>query len=104
MLHLRFPTKKRLFLCFVTRVLGLCFLQNKAVPEVTPLHIAAATGNVDVIKLLLPLCDVNRQDQWGFSALHYATVARKTEAVHLLLSNGASASLASKVAIVQRCD
>eukprot|EP00981_Chlorochromonas_danica_P011578 scaffold4103_cov248-Ochromonas_danica.AAC.15 len=37
---------------------------NRAIPNLTALHIAACTGNVDVIKLLLSHCDVDKQDQF----------------------------------------
>jgi ankyrin repeat protein len=89
------------------------------VPQVTTIHIAARRGNVDLIKLLLPHVDVNIADQvcslyrsrlkvlmnnvnilslqWGFTALHYAAVARNKDAVFCLLSNGASAIITSKV-------
>lgn len=37
--------------------------------------------------------------QWGFTALHYATVARSKEVVLFLLANGASAITLSKVSL-----
>ena len=37
--------------------------------------------------------------QWGFTALHYATVARSKDVVLFLLANGASAITLSKVSL-----
>ena len=61
--------------------------------QVSALHIAVRAGHVDIVKLLIVHGDVNRPDQWGFSPLHYATIARNKEIVNILLSNGASATL-----------
>jgi hypothetical protein len=70
--------------------------QGKVIPQLTALHIAARAGNLEMIKLLTPQCDPNRQDQWGFTPIHYATIARNKEIVSYLLSNGASATIESK--------
>ncbi len=67
------------------------------IPQVTPLHIAVKTGNLELIKLLLPNSNINKADQYGFTPLHYATVGRKKEVVMLLLSEGASVAAESKV-------
>lgn len=40
--------------------------------------------------------------QWGFTPLHYATVSRKKEAINMLLSAGASASIAAKSGLTAR--
>jgi hypothetical protein len=69
---------------------------TKAIPQITALHIAVRAGHVDIIKILVMHGDVNRQDQWGFSPLHYATIARNKEVVSLLLNNSASATIVSK--------
>ena len=70
---------------------------TKAIPQITSLHIAVRAGQLDVVKLLMMHGDVNRQDQWGFSPLHYATIARNKVIVSLLLNNSASAVLKSKL-------
>ena len=70
--------------------------QGKVIPQLTALHIAARAGNIEMVKLLTHQCDPNRQDQWGFTAIHYATIARNKEIVSYLLSNGASATIESK--------
>ena len=70
---------------------------SKAIPQVSALHIAVRAGHVDIVKLLIVHGDVNRPDQWGFSPLHYATIARNKEIVNILLGNGASATLESKL-------
>ncbi len=69
---------------------------TKAIPQITALHIAVRAGQLDVVKLLILHGDVNRQDQWGFTPLHYATISRNKVIVSLLLNNGGSALLASK--------
>lgn len=70
--------------------------KSMAIPRVTPLHIACRVGDLDLVKLLLPHADINIQDQWGFTPLHYAVVARKKDVVLHLLSNGASSIITSK--------
>ena len=40
--------------------------------------------------------DVNVQDQWGFSPLHYATFHRQKKIIQLLLSHGAICNIKSK--------
>mmetsp|Transcript_16954 Transcript_16954/g.28730 ORF Transcript_16954/g.28730 Transcript_16954/m.28730 type:complete len:250 (-) Transcript_16954:411-1160(-) len=70
--------------------------KSQVLPQVTPLHIAARYGHLEIVKLLSTYCDVNLQDQWGFTAIHYATVSRSKDVVLYLLGNGASAVLASK--------
>lgn len=42
---------------------------------------------------------ITSMKQWGFTALHYATVARSKEVVLFLLANGASAITLSKVSL-----
>lgn len=70
--------------------------KSSVVPRVTPLHIACRFGHIDIVKQLLPYADTNKQDQWGFTPLHYATVTRNKDLVLLLLSMGAGATIASK--------
>jgi hypothetical protein len=67
-----------------------------AVPKMTPIHIAARMNHAEVIKMLGVNGDVNRQDQWGFTPLHYATVNRNKQSVAVLLESGALVMLASK--------
>lgn len=42
---------------------------------------------------------ITSMKQWGFTALHYATVARSKDVVMFLLANGASAITLSKVSM-----
>ena len=70
--------------------------QGKVLPQLTALHIAVRAGNLEMVKLLAHHGDANRQDQWGFTPIHYATIARNKDIVAYLLSNGASATLASR--------
>lgn len=71
-------------------------MESNAVPQTTPLHIACRTGNIELVKLLMPHCNINRPDQLGFTPLHYATVARQKDLVLFLLDQGASAAATSK--------
>lgn len=41
--------------------------------------------------------DINQQDQWGFTPLHFAVFARRKDCVEAFLSAGASVITASKV-------
>ena len=70
--------------------------QGKVLPQLTALHVAVRAGNMEMVKLLAHHGDCNRQDQWGFTPIHYATIARNKEIVAYLLSNGASATVESK--------
>jgi hypothetical protein len=70
--------------------------QGKVIPQLTALHIAVRAGNLEMVKLLTHQCDPNRQDQWGFTPIHYATISRNKDIVAYLLSNGASATIESK--------
>ena len=64
-------------------------------PRMTPIHIAARMSHCEIIKLLAVTADVNRQDQHGFTALHYAVVSRNKQAVGVLIEAGALVSIAS---------
>jgi ankyrin repeat protein len=96
-------------------------MQSKVTPQVTSLHIACRYGHLETVKALSMNADLNKQDQvtirsadllsapfnhprwhvqWGFTALHYATVARSKEVVLYLLANGASAIMTSAVSEV----
>lgn len=63
----------------------------------TPLHLAAWTGNTDVVRLLLErgpsLANVNHANQEHETALHFAAQYGHTESVALLLAHGAEPGL-----------
>lgn len=62
----------------------------------TPLMKAAEKGHVDVLALLLqslPVSAVNRRDNTGWTALHYASASGRTAIVSLLLEAGAKGSV-----------
>ena len=56
----------------------------------TPLHIAAVSGDLRAIDLLLNVgADINAAGENGFTPLHYAAEQNRPEAVRLLLTRGA---------------
>ena len=66
--------------------------------RMTALHIAARFGHIDIIKALHNSqnpCNLNAQDQFGFTALHYAVISKQKEAVKVLLNLGCSPDIAS---------
>ncbi|KAK9731752.1 Ankyrin repeats (3 copies) [Popillia japonica] len=70
-----------------------CHLANKANPKTgaTPLHVAAAKGYTNVMKVLLQCSpDINLQDNDGWTPLHAAAHWGQKEATELLANNGAS--------------
>jgi hypothetical protein len=59
----------------------------------TALQIAAGTGNVAVVQLLLDRgADINAPDVWGGTALFCAAISAQPEMVKLLLKRGADAN------------
>jgi len=70
--------------------------RSGATPSCTALHIAVAGERVRLAEQLIKSkCDVNVEDQWGFTPLHYAVVKRSKELVLLLTANGASVTAES---------
>lgn len=62
----------------------------------TPLHFAAARGQVSVAQLLLSKeADVNSRDNLGITPLHLAAVQGHLEVVQLLMATGANPNAAS---------
>lgn len=62
----------------------------------TALHMAAANGEIEVLKYLLPQLtdgDVNQVNDDGSTALHWAALNGKLDCVELLLSCGADATI-----------
>eukprot|EP00960_Hanusia_phi_P005328 154560-Hanusia_phi.AAC.2 len=56
----------------------------------TPLHLAALSGNAELVKLLLQYqTKVNQQNSAGKSVLHFAAVGGHLEIIRILLSAGA---------------
>jgi hypothetical protein len=37
--------------------------QSKVIPQVSALHIAAKVGNMEILQLLAPRADINKEDQ-----------------------------------------
>ena len=65
---------------------------------VTALHLAAASGNVDTINVLLDnKADVNAaENEWGQTPLIFAASSNRVEAIKVLLAHGANAKLTTK--------
>ncbi len=60
----------------------------------TPLHIAAAIGDINIVTLLLNNgADINLQDNDGETALHAAVLFKSIETASLLISRGADINL-----------
>ena len=58
------------------------------------LHIAAQSGDLETIKLLLKAgTDVNQRGDMGCTALHYARLKDNEELADFLVRNGASADI-----------
>ncbi len=57
----------------------------------TPLHVAAAAGKSDTVRLLLEYgADANMKDRFGRTPLHEAAESGNAETVGLLLAHGAN--------------
>lgn len=70
---------------------------NELSSHKTPLIYASWHGNVAVLRfLLLNGCDVDFQDIFGFTPLHYACFFRHKEAVELLLQANANTNIKTK--------
>lgn len=69
------------------------------IPQLCSLHIAVRYGYEDIIKYLIMQadCNVNKQDQWGFTPLHYAVITRNKAVIMHLIGHGSSAIIKSKL-------
>ncbi|KAI9105426.1 ankyrin repeat-containing domain protein [Phlyctochytrium arcticum] len=66
----------------------------------TALHMAAANGQIEVVKFLIPPMtpgDINQINLDGSTALHWAALNGKLDCVELLLSCGAEATLQNEL-------
>jgi ankyrin repeat protein len=55
------------------------------------IHIAAANGNVDMVKILIAAnCDLQAKDNWGLSPLGYALITKNKQVQEVLLQHGAN--------------
>ncbi|EEA22878.1 hypothetical protein EYB25_005646 [Talaromyces marneffei] len=52
------------------------------------LHVASKMGLTDVIRLLLSMCQLNLQDEEGYTALHHAASKGHEDVIVLLLNSG----------------
>jgi ankyrin repeat protein len=49
------------------------------------LHVASKLGLADVVNLLLPVCDLNLQDEEGYTALHHAAIKAHGAILEMLI-------------------
>lgn len=64
--------------------------------EVTPLHMAAQIGTVEMARILIRRgAKLDTQDSGGNTPLHYAALAGRPEMLELLLKNGADSRIRS---------
>jgi ankyrin repeat protein len=54
------------------------------------LHVASKLGLADVVKLLMPMCQLNLQDEEGYTALHHAASKGHGSVVAMLLHSGST--------------
>jgi len=55
------------------------------------IHIAAANGNVDMVKMLIAAnCNLQAKDNWGLSPLGYALITKNKQVQEVLLQHGAN--------------
>ncbi|XP_055595425.1 uncharacterized protein LOC129746031 [Uranotaenia lowii] len=65
-------------------------LKSKTITNETPLHRAAARGNLDICKILFENeCALNALDKWGQTPLHKASLNGHVQAVEFLLDQEA---------------
>jgi ankyrin repeat protein len=61
----------------------------------TPLHLAASSGNLEVMKLLLDFgADINSQNNLGATPLYFAVYCKQFAAAEFLKQKGAATNLA----------
>lgn len=82
------------------RVTALCLRQPQLVMSpcdgVFPIHVASKYGDLGIVRFLVDRgADVNVLDQWGDSALWYATDAREVKVVQELVQRGADVNFYS---------
>lgn len=72
-------------------------INDKTMSGVTPLHIAAATDQDDIAKLLIDNgADINAKTLTGFTPLHWAASRDAIHTATLLINNDAEVSLAAR--------
>lgn len=54
------------------------------------LHVASKLGLAKVVDLLLPVCELNLQDEEGYTALHHAAIKGHSDIVAMLLNSGST--------------
>ncbi|KAJ8926301.1 hypothetical protein NQ314_021341 [Rhamnusium bicolor] len=66
--------------------------------DITPLHLAAKLGNIDILRMVMPHCDdVNIKTNQGVTPLILAAREGHAQCVHFLLRFGAKVALADSI-------
>jgi ankyrin repeat protein len=86
----------------VSRLLGVIenstIFQQADMPDVTPLHLAAKLGNINVMRAILSYYhDVNLQTEHGLTPLILAAREGHVQCVHILLRFGAKVALRDSI-------
>lgn len=64
--------------------------------EKTALMIACRKGLIEVVRLLVPHCDLEVRDRWHWTALFHAVDNNRLEIVNILIEKGAETEIADK--------
>lgn len=67
----------------------LLLAEKRQIAKKTALHVAAARGELEIVKKLLDFVEINAKDSVGFSALHDASIFGQTHVIEFLLSKSA---------------
>ena len=70
--------------------------------NIRPIHLAASNGNICILKLLLNKHDdVNIEDKYGSTPLHYSVNSLNEDSTKFLIENGANPySLNDEIGII----
>ena len=71
------------------------------IPQTSCLHLCALYNRMNILEWVLSgphtvYIDVDQQDQWGFTALHYATSRLHLQVIQRLIAAGATVTVKSK--------
>ena len=70
--------------------------KSRAIPQLSALMIAVRAGHMDIVQQLVSHSEVDLQDQYGFTCVHYATISRQRDILKYLISERADVTIPSK--------